>query len=139
MTTHYLEISAVGQPLQAGKDENERHVLTFNLNIWKHPSATLTEELVALLQAAGVGTWESNIFNMAAPLPNGNGPYLLVRETTGAAPLRTMNEVQPPASTRPNAQIVVHGRSFTAARTMSHAAHAALDGVRNTDVTPITP
>lgn len=138
-TTRYLEITAAQEPFYTGEDDNGRHVYIFNVNTWKHPSATLTEEIAALLVNATVGTWKTDIFNIGATLPDGDGPYLVINEQGGAPPLRTQNEVKPPASRRPSAQIIVHGKSNVAARTMIHNAFAALDGVRNTDVTPITP
>lgn len=69
-----------------------------------------------------------------AVIPTGAGPYLLLTETGGAAPLRTHNSVATPAYQRPSAQILVTGGTYAAALTMVRAAYDALAGVRNTTI-----
>lgn len=141
MATRYQKIQAINSPSDAlGLDESSRVQWYFNLEIWKHHSTTLEEEIVKLLEDASVGTWETDIFaGTRVTMPAGDGPYLAVLVEPGLDPIRTMNEEQPPASVRPAVKIIVRGTSYTATRTMAYNAWVALDGVYNQDVEPITP
>lgn len=90
------------------------------------------EEIAGRLVDQGVGVIGTNIFlSSAARMPVGNGPYLTLTETGGAAPTRVHNKTS--ANTkRPSAQILVRASTEQATKTMIEAAYNALDGVYNT-------
>ena len=133
MTT-YLIIDVVQEPLDIGLDEADRIQWSFNIDVDKKASRTFYEELRNLLEDAGVGTRNVDIFGSSkAKIPTGDGPYLLILETGGTAPMKVQNS-KSPRYQRPSAQIVVRGKSNSAARAMAFDAYDALAGVRNQDV-----
>jgi hypothetical protein len=84
------------------------------------------DDLLVLLQTAGVGTPGTNIFaSSKSVIPVGPGPYLSVTETGGSGPEGTHNAVGLPAYQRPNAQLLVRASTYAAARTMAYNAYAA--------------
>ncbi len=89
-------------------------------------------EMVDRLVARGVGTVGTNIFRSSqAAIPPGDGPYVLIIETGGAAPTRVQNS--PLANTeRPTAQITVRASKYENASTKAMQAYLALDGIFNT-------
>lgn len=90
-----------------------------------------TDDILAILVAAGVGTPGTNMFESSAALiPTGAGPYLTVTETGGSGPEGTHNTVALglPAYQRPNAQIFVRAATKIPARAMIDAAYRALVG-----------
>lgn len=136
MTAWYREIEVVQEPMDLGLDGQQRSIVAFNINVVKRPSDTFLEELTQLLVTAGVGVFNTNIFNTsAADLPNGDGPFLTLVETGGTSPERTQNDIGPPAYPRPSAQVAVHGVTYAVSRAMARAAYNALVGIRNTNVT----
>lgn len=136
MTAWYREIEIVQELQDLGLDANGRSIVAFNIDVVKRPSDTFLEEITGLLVAAGVGVYETNIFNTsAADLPEGVGPFLTIVETGGTSPERTHNDIGPPAYPRPSAQVAVHGKGYELARAMARGALNALVGIRNTTVT----
>jgi len=134
----YLEIGAIQEPFDNGLDQAGRSETVFNVIAMKQVSGTFIEELVKILENAGVGTRAVNIFATAqAVIPDGPGPYLSVIETGGAAPLRVHN---PPVFQakygRPAAQIAVRALDSAVGRAMSYAAYTALLSIRNVEVVP---
>jgi len=90
------------------------------------------DELISVFVNAGVGTFPGNIFaSSKAQLPNTDGPFLTLSETSGSGPEGTHNSTQLPAYVRPNAQIVARAKSYPVARNMAEAAFAAVYPVRN--------
>jgi len=135
-TVWYLDIRDQQPPFDSGVlDGQSRALWTFNIMATKVPSTTFLLELVAVLVAAGVGVYGTNIFiSSKAVIPPGNGPYLNIVATGGLEGLRTQNVVSGPSYERPSAQVVVRAQSAAAAEAMSRAAYAALVGVRNQNV-----
>jgi hypothetical protein len=132
----YLDVDVLQEPFPIGLDASQRVRLAFNLIVTKTESDTFSEELVAIMVAASVGVYGTNIFiSGAADIPTGDGPYLSVNETGGFRGLRIHDQARP-AYPRPGAQIVVRATTYDAARTMARAAHNALSAVKNTVVTP---
>ena len=128
----YLSISPVQEPFDPGAAPKGRVELLFNVSCWKVPSGTLIEELLKRLEAQGVGTRGSNMFgSSAAQLPDGDGPYLSVIATGGAAPDYIQN-LASPAYQHASAQIAVRGAKWTEVEAMAYAAYNALSSVRNT-------
>lgn len=138
MTAWYQEINVVQEPLDMGTDDNNRPKVGFNIETVKRPSDSFAEEIVGLLVAAGVGIAAgagADIFvGTKHKVPDGDGPYLTMIETGGATPLRTHNDIGPPAYTRPTAQLVARAKKYTDARARARAAYDALVGIRNTTV-----
>ncbi len=136
MTTWYLALSPQQEPFDSGPDENGRTQFACNFLALKCPSATFIQEILAVLEAAGVGTRSVDLFGssqVALPGPDVDGPFLVVRSTGGAAPLGTHNEGAG-ALRRPGVQILAHGRDGEAAEAMAQAAYSALVAVRNREV-----
>lgn len=132
----YLSMVPVTPPHDFGVDDQGRAVVGFNLRTTKVDSATFLEEVVKVLTTAGVGTYGTNIHTTSFhAVPNGDGPFLAVRETGGIEGLKVHNQPAP-AYPRPSAQIVVRAATYAAARTMAKAAYDALAAVVNQAVTP---
>jgi len=93
-------------------------------------------EIIQIVQSAGVGTYNANIFGSSkASIPVGDGPFLSVIETGGQTPQRTHNHISLPAVQRPSAQILARAKNYAAAMIMARAAYNALVGIRNQYVT----
>jgi hypothetical protein len=91
------------------------------------------DEIVQWLAGHGVGVVGENIFkSSSAVIPTGDGPYMMVAETGGTAPIRVQNSVR--LLQCPTAQILVVAKAHAVSREMSRAAYAVLDGVFNTHV-----
>lgn len=137
--TWYQTLEPVqSNPIDLGLDESKRQVLGFNVQAVKAHSDTFRQEVTELLVASGVGTYGAggNIFRGAlAKIPTSGGPYLHLRETGGTAPLRTHNEINPPAYERPTMQVTVRATTYTAADVMIRAAMLVLN-VRNRNLSP---
>lgn len=136
-TTWYLDIRDQQPPFDSGVlDGQSRAMWSFNIVATKAPSDSFLLELVAVLVAAGVGVYGTNIFiSSKAVIPPGNGPYLSIVATGGLEGIRTQNVTSGPTYERPSAQITVRAQSAAAAEAMARAAYAALVGVRNQSVT----
>lgn len=92
------------------------------------------EEVTNVLEAAGVGVSNTNIFHgTKVQIPVGDGPYLQIRETGGTTPLRIQNSIAPQYQ-RPAAQLVAIALDYVVARLMARAAYNALAVVRNTSI-----
>src|SRR5678816_2287333 len=90
------------------------------------------DDIITILQNAGVGTLNSNIFGSTkADVPSGDGPYLSVRATGGTSPENTHNSTTRPAYLRPGAQLVVTAKSYKTAESMAVKAFNALFPIRN--------
>jgi len=130
----YLNLSPLQEPFDVGLDEAGRAQCGFNIVARKRPSGTFVQELLAVLEAAGVGTEKANLFGTsAATIPSGAGPFLSIRPTGGVAPEGTHNHGIG-AYRRPGAQILVRAETYAAAEGMALAAYAALIGIRNQEL-----
>lgn len=87
------------------------------------------DDLVVLLVSAGVGVYGTNIFaSSKSQVPDGDGPFLSVKETGGTSPDGTHNAVAfgLPGYQQPGAQLLARALTSTAARAMADAAYAAV-------------
>lgn len=135
--TWYLEIDMVQEPFDNGIDPSGRARVVFNINVKKTYSNTFLEEITKILTDAGVGTYNTDIFDTSkANIPDGDGPYLSIVETGGTSPERTQNSVLTPAYPQPSAQITVRATDYVDARAMARAAYNALAPIRNVNITP---
>lgn len=137
--THYQRIDPTQEPIDLGLDESGRQVIGFNIAAVKESSDTFRQEITNQLVASGVGTFGvgGDIFRGAlAKIPSSGGPYLHLRETGGAAPMHTHNEINPPAVQRPSMLLTARATEYSVADVMIRAAYTALVGVRNTDLAP---
>ena len=134
MSTWYRDIQPLQEPFDLGLDDAGRQIVGFNVLATKRPSATLLQDLLVILEAAGVGRPRVDMFaSSLAVLPRPSddlGPVLLLRLTGGTGPAGTHNDGAG-AYSRPAVQVVVHGASWEAAETMARAAYSALCAVRN--------
>lgn len=97
------------------------------------------DEIRLLIESAEVAEGGVNFFTgPLAAIPKGNGPYLLVRETGGLGPDKTHNQVNPPAYTRPQAQVMATGSEPGSVRRMIHDAYNVLVGISNQRVGAVT-
>ncbi len=138
MTAWYREINVIDEPRDIGVDSEDRLMMSFNITAVKRASALFVEEIVGILEAAGVGTQGGaggDIFATSkSNIPEGDGPYLALIETGGVTPERTHNQISPPAYQRPGMQLVARAKNTLASRTMARAAYDALVGIRNVTV-----
>jgi len=89
------------------------------------------DEIAAWLATEGVGIPGQSLFLSSAAIPpNGDGPYLSLKETGGTGSTRIQNKASA-ATHRPTAQVSVRAKDYTEARAMAAAAHDALDGIFN--------
>ncbi len=133
MSTWYLALLPQQEPFDVGPDENGRAQFSFNVLAMKRPSASFIQEILAVLEAAGVGTRAVDLFGssqVAIPGPEVPGPFLVVRSRGGTTPMGTHND-GPGAYRQPGAHFLVHGRDAAAAEAMAQAAYGALLAVRN--------
>lgn len=83
------------------------------------------DEIAAKLVAAGVGTLGTDIFlSSRAKIPDGDGPYLSIKETGGTGAKRT----QTSGVSRPTAQIMATADTYPVARAKLKLAWDALGG-----------
>ena len=137
MTAWYRQIIVTQEPFDIGLDASGRAQCAFNFSVVKSSSDVFVEEIIALLETASVGSFDTTIFaSTKANLPTDpDVVFITMIERGGAAPERTHNEIGPPAYQRPSAQLVATGKTYPLARTMARAAYDALVGVRNITVT----
>jgi hypothetical protein len=134
--TFYQNANPLQEPFDMGIDENDRVRVTFNVLFTKRASGTLLRELVRVLVDAGVGVFGTTIFaGSNAQVPTEGPPMLQLRITGGPAPLRTQNQISPPAYPRPTVQFMTYADSYEAADALAQAAYAAVTGLRNVDIT----
>lgn len=134
MTARYVDID-VNEPLDLGVDDNHRAMFQVTVTCEKTYSEEFLQEIVKLLEDGGVGTDGTDIFwTAAATVPDGEGPFTMVRATSGLVPRRTHNEVWPPAYQRPSAAITVHAADPEISLATAYKVYNAVGGVRNTVV-----
>ncbi len=135
MSAWYQEINVVQEPIDIGLDDAGRQQYAINISAVKSFSRAWPQEIIGLLVAAGVGTFGTDILGGSITVvPDGAGPFLHFIDTGGVTPLRTHNEIGPPAYQRPTAQLVARASTFSAALSMAQDAYDALVGIRNTNV-----
>lgn len=132
MATRFLSITPLQEPFDLGElDDSGRRQCVFNVLARKEPSATFLRELVAILEEAGVGKLDIDIFaSTGAVLVRGDGPFLFVKATGGSGPVGTHNGGAG-ATRRPGAQLVAKASTWEAAEALAQAAYSALVAVTN--------
>jgi hypothetical protein len=138
--TIYQYIDPVQEPMGLMLDDQGRATCTFNINVTKRWSTTFLQELVSILEGAGVGALSVSIFvSPAAELPpdSDDAPaFLTIVATGGTTPQKTHNDIAHPAWTKPSARLTAHHRDYAVAEALAWAAYTALVRVRNLDVVP---
>jgi len=139
MPTRFLRITCLqDEPIDIGTKDSGRGMFAFNVLTHKVASATYEKELVRVIQTAALGTWGTDLFDSSsAVIPDGDGPYVSVRSTGGAAGLQVQEEARPKYH-RATAQIVVQARISEVAKARAVAVHDALATVVNQDITPVS-
>jgi hypothetical protein len=136
VTAQFLSITPLQEPFDLGQADGGRALYAFNVVAMKTPSSTFLQELITVLEAAGVGVENVTIFaSSRTTIPDGSEPgappaILHIKATGGTGPVGTHN-AGAGAYRRPGAQVLVYGASTQAAEAMIHAAYNALVGVRN--------
>lgn len=133
MSTRYLEILSVGNPIDLGVDTNNRTKFSLNFEtMCAADSDSLEAEMASLIQDASLGTLGTDMwYGQKAVLPTGDGPYMRVVATGGPHSLETHDGSE---YERPTFQVTVTGTSYNTTRTRAYAIWRTLKGVRNTTV-----
>lgn len=135
--SRYLEILATQRPFEFAVDKSNRTMHSVNFEALVAADVDqFEEEMAARLISEGAATAiNTDIFiGRKAEIPIGNGPYISINDTGGARPERAHNAGI--KYERLSFQIVVRAKDYVDARTRALAVWRALDGVRNTTVTP---
>lgn len=137
-TVHYVLISAQNEPsrLGLGLDEQERDQVAFDVLCYKRPSTSYEDELLGILEDAGVGVVGENLFagaKVRMPGKENPGPFLMLYSGAGGPPSGTHDQGRA-AWRHPGAHLVVHAADPRAADQMAHAAYLALIAIVNADV-----
>lgn len=137
--TFFQSVTAMQSPFEERPDGNWRAQFSFNVLCTKEHSASLLEELGALLEQQDVGVLGATIFlGLSQILPAGPGPFLFLAETGGTAPLQRHNSFL--GHDRSTVKIVARageGTGFSpyeAARALIYRAFDTLTTVRNVEV-----
>jgi len=139
----FRDIQALQEPFDpGGTDEAGRAQCVFNVMATKRPSDTLVEEILKVLETAGVGVENVTLFGTSmaqtprlTSVAEQDEAFLVVRPTGGPGPLGTHNDGAG-AYRQPTAQILVRARTYPTAHAMAQRAFAALVAVRNQAVAP---
>lgn len=130
VSAFYLQILSVQEPFAIGFDVKDRNM--FSVNFRGKASGTLSQledDIIAILQDDGLVV--SNVTAHAGPrakIPDGDGPFILVKSTGGVSPDETHNGVK---TRNFSFQIVVYAKSWTAGMGKANVIWQALDGRRN--------
>lgn len=130
VSAYYFQILAVQEPFAIGYDVNNRNM--FSVNFRGKASGTLSEledDVIAILEDAGLVV--PNVTVIIGPrktIPDGDGPYVLVKSTGGVGPDETHDGVK---TRNFSFQVTVYAKSYTAGRTKANAIWQTLDGRRN--------
>lgn len=130
VSAYYFQILAAQEPFPIGADVKDRNM--FSVNFRGKASGTLSEledDVIAVLQDAGLVTPNVDVF--AGPrtkIPDGDGPFVLVKSTGGVGPDETHDGVK---TRNFSFQVVVYAKSYVAGRTKANAIWQTLDGRRN--------
>lgn len=132
--TWYRDVQPQQEPFDLGEpDEAGRVQLVFFVIATKRPSATFIEELIAILEAADVGTERQTIFGTSLGNLPAQGRFLSITATPGAPPLGTHNDGVG-AYRRPSARILVAAPNWPEASALAESAWKALSDCRNREV-----
>jgi hypothetical protein len=90
------------------------------------------DDLVTVLESAGLGTLDLNIFvGVKAVIPAGPGPFITLQGTGGAHSEGTHNSTEVPAYVKPSAHIVVRCEDTDVAYALSVSAYNGIFKIRN--------
>lgn len=135
MPTKYLHTQVLGQPRDAGLDGLQRQVFTFTVFFTKHFSDTFAEEAVKLMNDAGVGTPNVDLFmGSKAEIPIGPGPFVHLLESGGTSNERVHNAGNP-GYERPGLIVRVYAEDYLLCRDRAKLAFNTLVPVSNQTVT----
>lgn len=140
--TWFRDIQAVDEVGDISPDEAGRALFVFNILATTRGSDTFVEELLAILEAAGLGTRGTTLLGSAmAEVPKAtppgaeDEPFIHVRATGGPTALGTHN-LGPLAYRRRGARVLVHAKTAAAANQAAQRALAALLAIRSREVQP---
>lgn len=130
VSAFYFQILSTQEPFAIGYDVKDRNM--FSVNFRGKASGTLSQledDVVAVLQDEGLVTPNVTVFiGPRKTIPDGDGPFVLVKSTGGVGP----DETHDGTKTRNfSFQIVVYAKSYVAGRDKANAIWQTLDGRRN--------
>lgn len=130
MPTFYLSSEAVQSPISVGSDVKRRNMWSVNFRVKSYTlPSTFEDDMLSLLSSAGYAT--PNVDSFIGPnttIPDGNGPFLLLRDTGGAAPDESHNKE---VYTDLSLQVTVYASSYTMGRTRANNIWKTLNGKYN--------
>jgi len=117
--THYVAIQPLQEPFDLGElDDSDRVQISFNVVALKRPSVRFLDEIVSVLEAAGVGVEGTTIFSTAKATVPRAGACLSILATGGAPPVGTHNDGAG-AYRRPGAQLIARAPSWAEASALA--------------------
>lgn len=133
----YLWIVAEQRPFPFDLDEKGRTMFSFNITAQARGQvAKWADEIVKILVGAGVGTYgtmsDTIFIGPAAHIPDGDGPYISVIDTSAQAPDETHNN---DFYDNLGAQIIVRALDSEVGETKALEARSALTPKRSYTVT----
>lgn len=130
MSTSYLYSEAIQSPISIGVDIKGRNMFSLNFRCQSNglPS-TFEDDVLSRLISAGLVTSGTTAFiGPNATLPDGAGPFILLRDTGGSAPFETHNmDVYANLSL----QIVVYAANYVSGRSLANRIWTTLNGKYN--------
>lgn len=133
MSTRYLSILAQQSPFSLGTDIKNRVIWSCNYRVSAQaPSDKFEEEMVKLIVDAGLGISGTSLFiGPSVVIPDGAGPFVLIKNTGGNSPLAAHSGVK---IERLSLQVLVYATSYVTGRTRALAIWRLLDGKYNVTV-----
>jgi hypothetical protein len=134
MPTRYLEILSSGRPFDIGPDNNSRCQISCNYySCAAAPVTSFEFEICKLITNAALGVLAVSLFiSLNATLPEGDGPYVTVIQTSGRTNEETHNGDK---YEHPTFQVIVTALDYSTAMARALAIWRLLDGNREVSVT----
>jgi hypothetical protein len=126
---HILSIKAIQSPINTGVDAFNRAVFSHNYRI-QSDSVDVAQDVVALIQANGLGTFNQDLFIGASRSLSSEAETLVIR--TGGYESRDPHNGQ--IIHRPTIQILVYNLDYDAASAKASAIYNVLNGKYNLTV-----
>jgi len=130
----YLSIAAIQPPFDIGTDAASRQLFSCNFLVRSAGDPSfLLEDMVSILADAGLGIFGLTLFigGMGLTFPAGDGPFVNLLRTGGAATSITHDALRYPIYTF---QLITRGASYPETDARARACHLALDGQYNLTV-----
>lgn len=132
-TTYYLSSVAVQSPISIGVDAKGRNIFSINFRCQSSglPTAFEDDIMRVLATANLVVSGATGFIGPSSTIPEGDGPFILLRDTGGSAPIQSHND---DIYANLSVQITVYAKSYTIGRTRANAIWNVLKGKYNFSV-----